>query len=70
MPTKTQVIVPTAINVLTLVNDSILESRRASAPMQVSLPTLRDRAKLIVNGTGSMHIVVNAGTVDPSTFTR
>ena len=70
MTTKTQVIVPTAINVLTFVNDSILASRRQNAPMSVNIPTLRERAKLIVNGTGSMHIVVNDGAVDPSTFTR
>lgn len=70
MAKKTQVIVPTAINVLTLVNDSILASRRENTPMAVTIPTLRERAKLIVNGTGTMHVVVTDGAVDPSTFTR
>ena len=70
MATKTQVIVPTAINMVTFVNDSILASRRQDTPMAVTVPTLRERAKLIVNGTGSMHITVNDDTVDPSTFTR
>jgi hypothetical protein len=70
MTTKTQVIVPTAINMVTFVNDAILASRRQNAPMSVNVPTLRERAKLIVNGTGSMHIVVDDGAVDPATFTR
>ena len=70
MTVKTQVIVPTAINVLTLVNDSILVSRRQNTPMSVIVPTLRERATMIVNGTGSMHIVVYDGAVDPATFTR
>lgn len=70
MAQKTQVIVPTAINMVTFVNDSILASRRNDAPMQVTLPTLRERAKLIVNGLGSLHVVVETPVVDPSTFTR
>jgi len=70
MAQKVQVIVPTAINVVTMVNDSILAARRQDRPMSVTLPTLRERAKLIVNGTGSMHIIVNEDTVDPSTYTR
>lgn len=70
MTIKTQVIVPTAINMVTFVNDAILASRRQDRPMAVTVPTLRERAKLIVNGTGSLHIVVDDGTVDPSTFTR
>ena len=70
MTIKTQVIVPTAINMVTFVNDSILASRRNNTPMTVNVPTLRERATMIVNGTGSMHVVVDDGTVDPSTFTR
>lgn len=70
MTKKTQVIVPTAINMVTFVNDSILAARHQNTPMAVTIPTLRERAKLIVNGIGSLHVVVDDGAVDPSTFTR
>lgn len=70
MSKKTQVIVPTAINMLTFINDSLLASRKLRVPMQVTIPTLRERAQLIVNGTGSMHVVVEDTVPDPKTFTR
>ena len=70
MTTKTQVIIPTAINMITFVNDAILNSRRHDAPMTVTIPTLRERAKLIVEGTGALHVTVDDDTVDPTDFTR
>lgn len=70
MANRTQVIVPTAINVVTLVQDSILASRRVGQEATVSLPTLRARARLIVGGIGSLHVTADDTVVDPATFTR
>jgi hypothetical protein len=70
MTQRKQVIIPTAINMVTFINDALLTSRKASDEMSVSLPSMRDRAKLIVNGTGSLHVVVREPTLNASSFTR
>lgn len=67
---RTQIIVPTAINVLTLVNDSIIAARKAGDPVNITLPSIRKRAKLIVNEEGSLQVSVVAPTSDPADFTR
>lgn len=59
MAKKTQLIVPTAINVLMFVNDSFITSRRAGDDMTLSLPGIRKRAKLIVNSEGALQVTVS-----------
>lgn len=70
MTRRTQVIVPTAINVLMLVNDSVIASRKAGDPVNIILPSMRKRAKLIVNEEGSLQVSVDVPKVDPADFTR
>ena len=41
-------IIPTASNVLTLVNDEVIRQRKVSAPAVIHFPSLRQRAWLIV----------------------
>lgn len=67
---KTQVIVPTAINVLTLVNDAVIAARRAGEPVNIALPSIRKRARLIVNEEGALQVAATASTVDPADYTR
>ena len=67
---RTQIIVPTAINVLTLVNDSVIAARRAGDPVNIALPSIRKRARLIVNEAGSLQVAATTPTVDPATYTR
>lgn len=64
-----RVIVPSAINLLTLVNEEILAARRRGRPATFVLPHLRHRAWIAVNETGA--IPVDPETVPGSTeFTR
>jgi hypothetical protein len=70
MARRTQVIIPTAINVLTAVNDGIVASRRAGDDVNISLPSFRKRARLIVNEEGALQITTDVTTTDPTTFTR
>lgn len=66
---RAQLIIPTAINVLLMVNDTILRNRRNGFDAQIIMPSLRDRAKLIVYEAGVVPVQAVA-TPDPSTFTR
>lgn len=70
MAKATQVIVPTAVNVLMFVNDSMITSRKAGDEMTLSLPSIRKRAKLIVNGEGALHVSVKVPGEPASTYTR
>lgn len=67
---KTQVIVPTAINVLTLVNDSVIAARRAGDAVNIALPSIRQRARLIVNEEGALQVAATTPTADPADYTR
>lgn len=50
------VIIPTSINVITLVNDNILFNIRRGHAAEISLPSLRRRAKMIVAETGVVAV--------------
>lgn len=66
MAVKSKVIIPTAINVLTAVNAELLTLRRANVSLQVTLPSLRRRALLIVNETGTLTMKPTDTTGGPS----
>jgi hypothetical protein len=68
--TRTQIIVPTAINVLTLINDSVIAARKANDPVDIALPSIRKRARLIVNGEGTLQVTTSSPTADPKDYTR
>lgn len=58
MTTKTRVvlIIPTAINVLCAVNEGIVQNRRRGLDGLIELPTLRNRAKMMVSEQGVLPI--------------
>lgn len=56
MANRKKLIVPSSINILTMVNESILQNRKKGFEGQVELPSLRRRAKLIVNETGLIPV--------------
>lgn len=70
MSKRTQIIVPTAVNILMFVNESMIASRRAGDEMTMSLPSIRKRAKLIVNGEGALQVSVDVPGEPASTYTR
>lgn len=47
-------IVPTGINLLTYVNDTLISARRRGFDGTIELPTLRERARAVVHGTSLM----------------
>lgn len=58
MNTKTRVtlIIPTSINVLCAVNEGIVQNRRRGLQGEIVLPSLRKRAKMIVDEAGVLPI--------------
>jgi hypothetical protein len=54
---RTRLITITSINMLTMVNDFILKNRRRGYEAQLELPSLRDRARLIVEENSVLPIV-------------
>jgi hypothetical protein len=54
---RTRLITITSINMLTMVNDFILKNRRRGYEAQLDLPSLRDRARLIVEENSVLPIV-------------
>lgn len=69
MAKRTKLIVPSAINILTLVNDNLVQNRRRGLPGVVDLPSLRRRAFMIVNETGLLP-VKEQDTDSDTDFTR
>ena len=67
---RTQIIVPTAINMVTFVNDAIIAARKAGDPVDIRLPSIRNRARLIVNEEGSLQVTATAPAPDPKDYTR
>lgn len=70
MAKRTQVLVPTAVNMLMFINDSFITSRKAGDDMTMVLPSIRKRAKLIVNSEGSLQVSVDVPGSPASTYTR
>jgi len=63
---RIQLIVPTAINVVTAVNDVLITLHREGLPAEISLPSLRRRAILIVNEVGvlPLQMIVPSNSTD------
>lgn len=70
MAKRTQIIVPTAVNLLMFVNESIIAQRRAGDDMQLYLPSIRKRAKLAVNGEGSLQVSIDVSDPPANTYLR
>lgn len=49
-------VIPTAINVLTVVNDALLTARRQGFTGTVELPSLRRRARMVVHRIGVLPV--------------
>lgn len=63
---QVQVIIPTAINMLCAVNETLITRKKAGLSTSITLPSLRRRALLIVKEAGvlSLQMTVLAQTTD------
>lgn len=52
----TKLIIPTSINMLTLANETILRNYRRGQAAELTLPSLRRRAKMIVAEEGMVAV--------------
>jgi len=53
---RVQVILPTAINVVTAVNEVLITRKKEGLSTEIKLPSLRRRALLIVKEAGALSI--------------
>jgi hypothetical protein len=67
-PARVKIIIPTAINLLTAVNEILISQQKLAMTPAVELPSLRRRALLVVNETSSLPITTVA--VPTGNFTR
>lgn len=70
MAKRTQIIVPTAVNLLMFVNESVIAQRREGDDMTVNLPSLRQRAKLVVRNEGALQVTMDVSDPPPGTYLR
>ena len=56
MASKVTLVIPTAVNVVTAVAENINKNRRLGFDPQVSLPSVRQRAYMVVNETGVLPV--------------
>jgi hypothetical protein len=61
---QVQLIIPTAINVLTAVNEVLITRKRAGLTPDITLPSLRRRALLIVKEAGTLAIQMSSTSQD------
>lgn len=66
---RVQVIIPTAINVLTATNDALITRAKADLTAQIDLPSLRRRALLMVKEIGVLTVQQDV-PVQETDFTR
>lgn len=66
---RVQVIIPTAINVLTATNETLITRARADLPAEIDLPSLRRRALLMVKEIGVLTVQQDVPVADTD-FTR
>lgn len=59
---RTRLITVTAINMLTMVNDFILKNRRRGFSAELELPSLRERARLVVEENSVLPVVEDDDT--------
>jgi hypothetical protein len=64
---RVQVIIPTAINLLTAVNETMLTLHKAGDTAAMELPSLRRRALLVVKEIGTLPIQTTYVEDDPYT---
>ena len=64
-----QLIVPTAINLLTELNEVMLTRHRAGLTREIELPSLRRRALMVVREIGVLPVQTEVVTSDTG-FTR
>jgi hypothetical protein len=71
MATKEQIqlIIPTAVNTLCAINETLISRKKARLPTDITLPSLRRRALLIVNEVGVLPIQTTVVSTD-SDFNR
>ena len=67
--TRVQVIIPTAINLLTATNEVLLTRARANETVEIELPSLRRRALLAVKEQGVVTIQMDL-PIEETNFTR
>lgn len=53
---KVKLILPSAVNVLLMLNDKIVTARRKGLSAEVALPSLRRRAKMVVHEEGVLPV--------------
>jgi len=63
---KTTLLIPTAINVVGMVNGAVIRNRRQGTVAEVRLPSLLQRARMVVNEEGVLP--VQEDEVVPVTF--
>jgi hypothetical protein len=66
---RVQVIIPTAINVLTAMNELLITRAKAGDATDVTLPSLRRRALMVVKETGVLTIQLDVPNTETD-FTR
>lgn len=66
---RVQVIIPTAINVLTATNETLITRARADLPAEIDLPSLRRRALLMVKEIGVLTVQQDV-PIEDTNFTR
>lgn len=54
--TRVRLIIPTAINVVTMANEAILKNFRQGTDGIITLPSLRTRARMIVDEAGLLSV--------------
>ena len=64
-----QVIIPTAINTLCAVNETLISRKKEGLTTDISLPSLRRRALLIVKEAGVLSVQMTVTSTD-SDFDR
>lgn len=53
---RVQLIIPTAINMITAVNEVFVTRHKAGQPIEVDIPTLRRRALMVVKESGVLAL--------------
>lgn len=66
---RVQVIIPTAINVITATNEVLITRTKASETPEIELPSLRRRALMVVKEQGVLTIQLDTPITDTD-FTR
>lgn len=62
-------IIPSGINLLAFVNETLVSSRRRGFDGEVTLPSLRERARAVVHEVSLMRLEVSETTVSVGELT-